>query len=77
MTRVRVATAVPASERIRLFALRTDSPSFRELVEETRREVRRDPERIFSLCDVQIPVIAPDLQQETEEDRPWWRRVIP
>lgn len=77
MTRVRVATAVPASERIRLFALRTDSPSFRELVEETRREVRRDPERIFSLCDVQIPVIAPDLQQDTEEDRPWWRRVIP
>jgi peptidylprolyl isomerase len=77
MTRVRVAAAAPVSERLRLFALRTDSPAFRELVEQTRREVRRDPERIFSLCDVQIPVVAPDLQPAIEEERPWWRRVIP
>jgi len=77
MTRVRVAAAAPVSERLRLFALRTDSPAFRELVEQTRREVRRDPERIFRLCDVQIPVVAPDLQPAIEEERPWWRRVIP
>jgi peptidylprolyl isomerase len=77
MTQVRVASSLPESERTRLYALRTDSPAFRELVEETRREVRRDPERIFSLCDVEIPVLAPDEQPAEEEERPWWRRVIP
>jgi peptidylprolyl isomerase len=77
MTRVRVGSSLAESERTRLLVLRTDSPAFRDLVEDTRRRVRREPERIFSLCDVEIPVLAPDEPQSQERERPWWRRVIP
>jgi peptidylprolyl isomerase len=77
MSQVRVAASLPEGERTGLYVLRTDSPAFRELVDETRREVRRDPERIFSLCDVEIPVLNPDVQPSEEEERPWWRRIIP
>jgi peptidylprolyl isomerase len=74
MRRVRVASSVPEAERTPIFVLRTDSPEFRDVVAETRRQVRRDRERVFSLCDVQIPVLVPGVN-DTERNRPWWRNI--
>lgn len=74
MRRVRLAADLSPAERTPIFVLRTDSPAFREMVEETRQEVRRDRERVFSLCDVQIPVLVPGVNDQ-ERDRPWWRNI--
>lgn len=57
--RVRIAADVPAAERVDYEALKTDSPSFRELVESRRN--RKDawfkvPAGRIGLCNVPLPV---------------------
>lgn len=59
ITRVRLAADVPASERVNLEALRTDSATFRDVIES--RRFRReswflDPVGHVNLCNVPLPV---------------------
>jgi peptidylprolyl isomerase len=56
---VRLASELPASERVNLETLRTDSATFRDLVES--RRTRRDawflqPTGRINLCNVPLPV---------------------
>jgi peptidylprolyl isomerase len=59
--RVRIAADVPAAERVDYEALKTDSPSFRELVE-ARRNRKDDWSKVpagrIGLCNVPLPVRA-------------------
>jgi peptidylprolyl isomerase len=56
---VRLAADVPASERVRLFVLRTDSPSFQAILE-WRRHRHDDWYKVSAgrvdVCNVPIPV---------------------
>ena len=69
MLAVRIAADLPEAERAPIYVLRTDSPQFRDLIEETRRERRAD----FSVCDVQIPTRVP---RDGQRERSWWS-IIP
>jgi len=71
MTQVRVASDLPESERAPIYVMRSESPAFRKVIEDTRKARGAD----FSVCDVQIPVRVPRSPDEKKE-RPWWR-VIP
>lgn len=71
MTSVRVMADLPEAERTPLFVLRTDSPDFRRLVEDTRKQRGAD----FSICDVQIPARIAGQPSPNEKDRPWWRNI--
>ena len=71
MLTVRVVADMPASERVPLYVMRTDSADFRKLVEDTRRERGAD----FSICDVQIPARITGVGGINERDRPWWRNI--
>jgi peptidylprolyl isomerase len=58
---VRIAADVPAAERVDYEALKTDSPSFRQLVEARRN--RKDawtkvPAGRIGLCNAPLPVRA-------------------
>lgn len=61
--RIRVAADVPASERVRLEALRTDTPTFNSLVE-SRRNRSEDwykvPAGRIDVCNVPLPVRVVD-----------------
>jgi peptidylprolyl isomerase len=57
--RVRIAADVPAAERVDYEALKTDSPSFRELVESRRNRTDawyKVPAGRIGLCNVPLPV---------------------
>jgi peptidylprolyl isomerase len=59
--RVRLAADVPASERVELEALKTDSTSFRELVESRRNRTDswyKVPAGRIGVCNVPLPVRA-------------------
>lgn len=71
MLTVRVVADLPETERVPLYVLRTDSPDFRKLVDETRKERGAD----FSICDVQIPARITGVGSINEKDRPWWRNI--
>ncbi len=71
MLGVRIVADMPETERVPLYVLRTDSPDFRKLVEDTRRERGAD----FSICDVQIPARITGVGSINERDRPWWRNI--
>jgi peptidylprolyl isomerase len=71
MTQVRVAANLPDSERAPIYVMRTESPAFRKVIEDTRKARGAD----FSVCDVQVPVRVPRTADDKKE-RPWWR-VIP
>ena len=72
MTQVRLASDLPASERAPIYVMRSESPEFRKVIDETRKARGAD----FSVCDVQIPVRVPRTKDDNKKERPWWR-VIP
>jgi peptidylprolyl isomerase len=72
MTQVRLAADLPASERAPIFVMRSESPAFRKVIEDTRKARGAD----FSVCDVQVPVRVPRTADDNKKERPWWR-VIP
>jgi peptidylprolyl isomerase len=70
---MRVAADLPSAELAPIYVMRSDSPDFRDLIQETRKKRGAD----FSVCDVKVPVRVPqELLPKNERDRPWWR-VIP
>jgi peptidylprolyl isomerase len=52
MTRVRLASDLPAAERPAVQMLNTASPTFRALVDQARQAKGAD----FSVCDIDVPV---------------------
>lgn len=73
MVRVRVAADLPDAERPPVFVIRTDSPDFRRMVEQKRRERGAD----FSVCDIDFPARIPREESQQQTERPWWRQLIP
>jgi peptidylprolyl isomerase len=75
MLQVRVASDLPAGEQAPLYIMRTESPEFLKIIEQTRANRKAD----FSVCDVPIPVRVPkavEAAKETErKERPWWRLI--
>jgi peptidylprolyl isomerase len=71
MISVRVVADLPEDQRVPLYVMRTDSPDFRKLLDDTRRERGAD----FSICDVQIPARITGVGSINERDRPWWRNI--
>jgi peptidylprolyl isomerase len=72
MKQVRLASDVPMPERAPIFAMRSESPAFRKVIEDTRKLRGAD----FSVCDVQVPVRVPRSADDNKKERPWWR-VVP
>lgn len=70
MLTVRIAADVPSSERAPIYIMRTDSPDFRRLLEDVRRDRGAD----FSVCDVEVPVRVQG--ERNPRERRWWS-IIP
>jgi peptidylprolyl isomerase len=73
MLKVRVGADLPAAESPPIYVIRTDSPDFRKMVEQKRRERGAD----FSVCDIDFPARIPQQEPKSETERPWWRNLIP
>ena len=59
ITSVRLGSELPASERVSLEALRTDSATFRDVIDSRRFRRERwflDPVGHINLCNVSLPV---------------------
>lgn len=69
MLAVRVAADLPESEQAPIYVLRTDSPAFRRLIDDVRKERKAD----FSVCDVKIPTRVP--RDDNAKGREWWRAI--
>jgi peptidylprolyl isomerase len=74
MLKVQVAADLPAAEQAPIYVMRTESPEFLKVIDQTRAERKAD----FSVCDVPIPVRVPKAAQPKEaerKERPWWRLI--
>lgn len=71
MTQVRLAADLPAAERAPIYVMRSESPAFRKVIDDTRKARGAD----FSVCDVQIPVRVPRTADDNKKERPWWRAI--
>lgn len=74
MLKVAVAADLPAGEQAPIFVMRTESPEFLKVIDQTRAERKAD----FSVCDVNIPVRVPkqaDAKDAERKERPWWRLI--
>jgi peptidylprolyl isomerase len=59
ITRMRLASELPESERVRLEVLRTDTPAFRALIESRRNRREsffKQPAGHIEICNVPLPV---------------------
>jgi peptidylprolyl isomerase len=74
MLKVQVAADLPAPEQAPIYVMRTESPEFLKVIDQTRAERKAD----FSVCDVKIPVRVPksaDPKDAERKERPWWRLI--
>ena len=65
---MRVAADLSEEERAPIYVMRTESPPFRDLVEDLRKKRKAD----FSVCDVEIPTRVADT---SEKGKSWWRAI--
>ncbi len=68
MTKVVVASDLPAAQRAPLYVMRSDSKAFADVIEDARDKMKAD----FSVCDIKIPATVADTN---DRERAWWHKI--